>query len=35
MQNRKKLRLKTFPSQEAGVFQVLTSFTIPTILACP
>ena len=34
MQSRKKkLRSKTF--QAAGGFQVLTSFTIPTILACP
>ena len=30
-----KLRSKTFPFQAAGVFQVLTSFTIPPILACP
>ena len=36
MQSRKKkLRSKTFPFQAAGGFQVLTSFTIPTILACP
>ena len=36
MQSRKKkLRSKTVPFQAAGGFQVLTSFTIPTILACP
>ena len=36
MQSRKKkLRSKTFPFQAAGGFQMLTSFTIPTILACP